>query len=370
MRRTLIALMTIMAFLLSLGAVAIAQEEQQLLDGKLRMGDAITVGAEETVDGDLYIFADDVNVDGTVQGDLIVFGGTVSVGGDVEGDVIVGSGTFTLDGTVAGDIRAGAGQVTTRGDVGEDVLAGTGQLRVDGDVGEDLVFGAGVVNVAGTVGGDVLGETGSYTVTGTVEGTEDVTINERQADVERPNVFVQALLRFASLVILGLLLMWLMRGAFQRAVGGIDDTAGRVVVWGIAFLVGLAVVPLATTLVGILLAILFGWLGLGLIVGLVLALVVFTWLLTVLAAFVVIAILAPLTVGTWLGTRFLPQETPGYLAMAAGVAVLVLLGLVPVLRVLVGLAVTIMGAGAWLQRFQRSTPAEPVLTESEPPPVT
>jgi hypothetical protein len=358
MRRIGFVLLALVAILLSLGTVAFAQEEEQYLDGKLRFGDNITISSDERIDGDLYVFGGDINVDGDVTGDLVVFGGTVSIAGEIGGDLLVGAGTVELSGSVLGDIRAGAGQVTLRGDVGEDILAGTGQLRADGDVGGDIIFGAGLVDIGGTVAGDVLGWTGSYSVSGEVLGTEDVTIEDtdRDIDVERPNVFVRGLSRFASLLLLGLLIMWLRRHLFERSVDAVDSTPGPTALWGFGFLFGLVAVPLGVTLAGVLLAILFGWLGLGLVVGVIVFAVVLSWILAVAMGFVVIAVLAPITIAAWLGNRFLPEETAGYLALAAGLAALVILGLVPVLNVLVWFAVTIMGGGAWLSLVRRVRP--------------
>ena len=226
MKRTGFVLLAVVAALLSLGAVAFAQEEEYL-EGKLRFGDNITIADGERIDGDLYLFGSDVKVDGDVSGDLVVFGGTVSVGGEIGGDLLIGAGTVELTGNVVGDIRAGAGQLTLRGDVGEDILAGTGQLRVDGDVGGDVVFGAGLADIGGTVQGDVLGGAGSYTVTGEIFGTEDVTIEDTEFEVERPSVFLRGLSRFASLLLLGLLIMWLGRSRLERSVDAGSGVEGR-----------------------------------------------------------------------------------------------------------------------------------------------
>ena len=363
MKRTGFVLLALVAILLSLGTVAFAQEEEQYLDGKLRFGDNITVSSDERIDGDLYVFGGDVNVDGDVDGDLVVFAGTVSIGGEITGDLLIGAGTVELSGDVQGDIRAGAGQLTVRGDVGEDILAGTGQLRVEGDVGGDMVFGAGLVDIGGTGAGDVLGGTGSYTLTGEVLGTEDVTIEETDREVDRPNVFVRGLSRFASLLLLGLLIMWLRRATVERSIAAVDSTPGPTALWGFGFLFGLLAVPVVVTLVGVLLAILFGWLGLGLVVGVIVFAIVLSWILAVVIGFVVIAVLAPITIGAWLGNRFLPEGTAGYLAMAAGLAALVILGLIPVLNVLVWFAVTIMGGGAWLSLIRRQRQTEELVAE-------
>ena len=50
----------------------------------------------------------------------------------------------------------------------------------------------------------------------------------------------------------------------------------------------------------------------------------------------------------WAGNKVLSDGAPGYLALALGLAVLVALQLVPIVGGLVGLVVTIIGAGAWL----------------------
>jgi hypothetical protein len=147
--------------------------------------------------------------------------------------------------------------------------------------------------------------------------------------------------------------MWLGRTTIERTVDAIDSAPGPTALWGFGFLLGLLVVPLVATLVGGLLAILFGLLGLGLVVGVIVFGIVLSWILAIAFGFVVIAVLAPTTIAVWLGNRFLPAGTAGYVTLAAGLAALVILGLIPVLSVLVWFAVTIMGGGAWLGLVRR-----------------
>jgi hypothetical protein len=359
MKRLVFVAVVALVVVAGVSAAVVAQEERQFLDGKLRFGDEISVAAGQAVEGDLYAFGGRVDVDGLVTGDVIAFAGDVTVAGEIGGDLIVGSGTLNVPGTVRGDVRVGAGQVTIRGQVAEDVLAGTGQLDVSGDVGGDLIFGAGLTNVGGRVAGDVLGQTGSYTLTGTVVGTEDVTIQETE-EVERPNPLVRGLSRFASLLLIGFVMLWKGRPLFERTVAAIERKPGPTALWGLGFVFGLVIVPVLTTFVGILLAMLFGWLGLGLVVGLAVVAIILTWVLVAVMGFVIIAVLAPLTAGTWLAGRVLPTIA-AYFAMAAGVAVLVVLGFIPVVQVLVGLAVTIWGGGAWLSLLRSAPePAEAI----------
>ena len=73
--RRALALLTAV-FLIAITATLVFGVETQLLDGKLRTGDVITVPSGETWDGNLYLFAGQVTVDGNVDGDLTAFGGT------------------------------------------------------------------------------------------------------------------------------------------------------------------------------------------------------------------------------------------------------------------------------------------------------
>ena len=76
MRRMLrpgVAITAALVMLLLVATLAIA--ETQLLGGKLRTGDTVTVPAGEQVSDDLYIFAGTATIDGSVDGDLMAFGG-------------------------------------------------------------------------------------------------------------------------------------------------------------------------------------------------------------------------------------------------------------------------------------------------------
>ena len=67
------ALLAIAALLLVMAA-GVAFGQEFLLDGKLRTGDNVTVPANETWKGDLYLLGGRVTVAGTVDGDLTVLG--------------------------------------------------------------------------------------------------------------------------------------------------------------------------------------------------------------------------------------------------------------------------------------------------------
>lgn len=368
MRRFTTITIAVGVLLLGMGAFAFAQSDT-LLDGKVRTGDRITIGPDEVVEGDLYIFGGDVSIDGRISGDLVVFAGQVKIGGDIGGDLTSGAGVVDIDGEVAGDVRVGAGQLQILGVVSEDVFAGVGRLDAGGEIGGDLVFGAGQVLVPGSIDGDILGSTGNYDRSGTVGGSEDVTLEETD-NSDRPGPVTTALRRFASLLAIGLIVMWVWRARFDSAIRAIDERPGPVLLRGLIFLAGLVLVPLGVTVVVVLLALLFAWIGLGLLVGLCTLTIVVTWVLAVAGAIVMITTLAPVAAATWAAARVLPADTPGYGQLASGLAGLVALLLVPLVGPLVGLAVTVIGAGAWLATIQRgSTPLNRATAPTAPPAV-
>jgi cytoskeletal protein CcmA (bactofilin family) len=75
-----------------------------------RSGERLTVEAAETVQGDLYAFADEVTIEGKVEGDLVGFGRLIRINGRVEGDLIAAAQAIVITGAVGDDARI-AGQV-------------------------------------------------------------------------------------------------------------------------------------------------------------------------------------------------------------------------------------------------------------------
>ena len=74
-----------------------------------RSGDVVVIKADEVVNDDLYVSANEFTLEGTVKGDLIVFATTVYINGTVEGDLIAAGNTIVIEGTVTDDVRiAGA----------------------------------------------------------------------------------------------------------------------------------------------------------------------------------------------------------------------------------------------------------------------
>ena len=162
-----------------------------------REGDKVVIGADEVIEDDLYVGANEFTLNGTVKGDVIVGGSTITINGTVEGDlwavgqVVIVNGTVLDDARIAGAglqlgdeaaiggdlLAAGASLETKEGStVGGDLLVGAAQALLAGDVGQDVLAGAGALELRGNVGGDVK----AY-----VDQTEETTSGPS------PNVYMQ-----------------------------------------------------------------------------------------------------------------------------------------------------------------------------------
>jgi cytoskeletal protein CcmA (bactofilin family) len=353
--------------LASLPAAAAAQQSE--LGGKVGSGREVTIAAGETVQGDLIASAGTVRIDGRVDGDLVASGGQVVVAGTVTGDVLAGAGSTTISGEVGGNLRAGTGQARIEGRVGEDVLLGVGQATVasGAQIGGDLIFGAGRMQMDGAVAGSVLGSTGNYTRGGSVGGSERVNVGQPEEEQE-PTLAdrtLDALRRYVSILVIGVLLLWLL----PRVIRGAADAArGRPLVsFGVGILGFIAVIVLlvAVILVTVLVAIALGLLGLGSLTGvtvfggiLVAAIIVFLFVLAV-------AFAAQATVGLALGRLLFRDEGRSFLgglgALALGVLVVVLVAAIPVAGGWLEALLVLLGLGALLMaRPGRRRLAEPL----------
>jgi cytoskeletal protein CcmA (bactofilin family) len=334
-----------------LGATAVVAQDEAL-DGKLRTGQNVTVGEDESVAGDLYAAAGLVVVDGTIDGDLIAVGGDVRINGTVVGDLIAAGGTVTIAGTVAGDARVAAGQLMVSGDVGEDLLASGGQatLAASGSVGEDVIVSAGQLTLAGSVAGSVAGGAGSYERTGTIDGDENVAVGDADdGEDDDSNPIVEALQHFLAVLIVGAVALWLaprlMRASAERIRRRPLQTLGAGLLTALGWVIGV----IAVVVVVVLAAIVLGLVGLGDLAGLiafagVVVVLVATFAVVLVAAYLADALVALALVGAVRDRgRSLWTEI---LMLAIGAAILVLLTSLPYVGGFLKLVVILLGLGA------------------------
>jgi len=336
----------------------------------LRQGNDVTVGPGETVNDDIYVGAGTISISGTVNGNVIAGGGTITVSGNITRDLILGGGTITVTGHVGGSIIAAGGNITVNAPVAQDIVVAGGMIDVGSGatVGRDLVVAGGTATVSAPVarrvqmaagnltlknkvGGDVRGQVDHLKLDGAqIAGNLDYTSNNsvelvngasvagattRHTPVDRGggagNGFLGWLRALIGILALGLILIFLLPGVSTRAI----DTE-RAQPWaslgiGAAILVITPIVALLVFIVGIFLG--FWWLG---------VLLIPLWILALAIGYVVSGFLLGRLIFAQLGWGRYHDA----LALLAGLFVLAVVGIIPVIGWLVGLVALILGAGA------------------------
>jgi cytoskeletal protein CcmA (bactofilin family) len=329
---------------------------------KFRSGGEVTIAADETVPHDLYVSGGRVQIDGTIQGDLVAAGGDVDIDGRVQGDLIVAGGDVTIGGTVDGDVRAAGGMVRVEGAVQEDALVTAGRFVLAGgaSIGQDLIFGTGQTTLDGSVAGGVLGSSGDYSANGTIGGSEDVTLDDGQGPtvVER---LIGQLRRYITIVVLGLLLLWLAPRLFGAAARLLRERPLPSAGFGLAAVALVALALLVMLLAIVLAAIVLGWLGFTGLLATTIAGLLLAGGLLVFALMVSAFYLADAVVGVTIGRLLLRGEQPSRLtwALLLGVLIVVVLTAIPLVGGLLQIVAAVLGIGAlvWSAWRRGHTPA-------------
>ena len=264
------------------------------------------VSITTSLDDDIYVFGSNVLVSENIEGDLIAAGGRIEITGNVSQDLMVAGGTVNLDGDVGDDARVSGGILTISGDISDDLLAAGGQITVSkktdiggtavitggtidfgGTSGEGAILNAGNITISGKVKGDVeIGEVESLKITGSAEITGDLiyksarsadisddaviggeimeTIIEKQAKIEAPHtspwaIFIATfiggrIIAFLALFVLGIILLLIIPGIFERFTERMKKTLGYCVGSGAIVIFG---VPIASVIIFIISIILF-----------------------------------------------------------------------------------------------------------------
>ena len=265
--------------------------------------------------GDRVVLSGNVRVpNGETAGEVVVFSGNVAVGGLVRGDVVVFSGRVAVTGQVSGDVVSFEGPVILgpSAQVGGDVIARDAVTRHPG------------AQVGGTVGSGF-----------------PVAIRAPALLSGRLGLWLSTTF---SVLVLGLLLIWIAPRASDAVHQTFLDSKLRSVLLGLAWFVGLPVLAclLAVTLVGL-------PFGMGLLLALALLYsVAYTW-------------------GIWIVGRLILPSRNRFLAFLLGWVIVSALALVPYLDVVLWVVVAIPGLGAtWLAIWRArkrgaSSAAQPIV---------
>ena len=340
----------------------------------------VLIRAEDVVGEDLYALGQRVQVDGTIEGDLVALGvEEVRINGTVTGSVNVAGGTVVIDGSVGGSVRAVAGTISVAGEVDGDVFGASWRLAIDGPatIGRDVVVAGWRATIDGVVGRDLNGryrsmmlsgtvdenveiDAGSITVTDSASVGDDLAVRSRRSPVVdsaadiggevldrrplSPNVRVTGfvllfrILAAIGAALAGLALLWNDAAQVARAAARLRAQPIRVTATGLLTVLAPFVI----------IALLFGIVGL-MPPGAALPLLGFAVPVSIglLTIALVAALLAPLPSAVALGSLVAPGRST-YAQFLIGMVVVLVASLLPVLGWWIVLVIVVVGFGAWL----------------------
>lgn len=180
----------------------------------IRSGERVVVAADQVINDDLYVSAQDLVIDGTVNGDVYALAQTITINGTVAFDVNAAAQTLTINGTVGYDVNAAAQTLTINGKVGSTArLAGQTitfsenaeaarsllaaafslETKPGARIGNDLLFGAYQGLLAGDVSKDVIAAANGIELRGTVGRNMRVTVGDPRDSNFSPRMFMSDL---------------------------------------------------------------------------------------------------------------------------------------------------------------------------------
>ncbi len=145
---------------------------------RVSTGDSLTIGAGETVDGDLYLFGETVTISGTVLGDAVVFANEAIIDGSVTGSLLVFAQTVRISGDVGGTIRGGANTISFQGTSGRDLVMGANTISITGSIGQDFFGAANSSTVTGSVGRNIQAAMDRLVIDAPVGGDISAVVND------------------------------------------------------------------------------------------------------------------------------------------------------------------------------------------------
>jgi len=172
---------------------------------------------------------------------------------------------------------------------------------------------------------------------------------------------------FVALLLVGLLLVWIAPNWIRRRAGTVLERPLASLGWGVLGLIVFLVLGAAILLATIVLAVIFGLLTLGGLVILIVGLGLLAEMVLLLAFWISMNYLAQIIVSFLAGVLLVEAVRPGrgsgrVLSLVVGLILYVILRAIPVLGLIVGLVVVLLGLGAlfhWVWTKLRRSPAAP-----------
>lgn len=332
----------------------------------------VYVGANETIDDDLFVGGQTVKIDGIINGDVYIGAQTVKITGTINGSLYMGANTIYLGGRVKGNVYAGGQNILVDGGlVDGSLLAGGASIDIDknSSIGGSVLTGAGSVAIDSLVKRNVFAAAGSLTIgnnanigkdlyyatsdatrsvdiskaakiSGAVRKTEMKTPKKEIVSIKQENLakaisgfkVFSTIISFISALIVGYIYLRFFGNDFTKTSEIVEKSFWKCM--GVGFLLTIGLIPglviLLMTVIGIPLA------------GLVLLLfALYVYLSQVVVGRVF---------GNWLVKKFRWKPSV-YITYAIGLGGIYILKMVPVLGFVTDLVVLWLGVGVYARYF-------------------
>ena len=368
-----------------LGLLALVLFASPVAAAEFRTDNTVRIGADETIDGDLFVGGTTIIIEGTVNGDVFAAGTTITIRGTINGSVNAAGTRIEIEGPIERGVRVAGQEIVIAAPVGGDVilLGQTAEVTGAGRVGGDVLFGVSEITLAGNVGRRVSGGAETLRLAAAVGQGVDVGVNDlvvepsaringdlryrsnNEAQVAAGTVTGQVLrqaaptdfsvdaggaardtirgsvARIVVLALLGLLLLVAARGWMERATTQMMRRPVASLLMGV--LVGIATVP-AIIIVGGIVLVIF-----GVVFGAGGVLATIPLPLAGLGLYALALYISPVFVALLIGRLLMGRfSATGFLALVVGLIVLAVLGAIPYVGwAITGLA-TVLGLGGAL----------------------
>ena len=327
--------------------------------------EAVTLARDTTHQGSFYAAGQSVTIDGTITGSLYCAGSTVTINGTVEGDVLCAAQKVTVNGTVGQDVRVAGQFIEVDGMVGGSLTAFGQDVRLgnEASVADDVNGAAQQVTLDGVVGRDVAVGTQLLALNGEVRGNADVAVEQVQLGndasvVGNLNYSAQRELSFDESGVAGTVSYNPMPENGYQGNGRQFFSAVKImflVMLAASALVAVLVMPRflnrsselftrempKTVLLG--LATVF---GLPALVGfLIMSVIMLPVGLALLFAWLTVVLLSGIFFAHWVGSELLRSQQNTIVRMLGGIAVMLVLYMIPFINVLAMFAALVIGSG-------------------------
>lgn len=341
-----------------------------------RSGQTPTVASSEIINGSAFVTGSTIDVAGKINGDLYCAGQNVTISGEVDGDILCAAQTITVSGSVTGDVRLAAQTVAMsgkvngsatiaaqtvtiegQGNVNRDAVLFAQSLTVNGQVGRDITLASGNAVIDSTVGRNVNAQIENLTlgknaiITGTVDYTSpnqlikntgaQVTgkINYTKQEVQQQQNYANegigaTLFGTLMLIVSALIFVLLFPGQLHRTTEASATSVRQTFLALVVGFVASIIIPVAIVLLMIT------------VLGIPFAFVVLTaWALAVA--------LSGAFAAYYVGRIVWQKQTNAVLIMLAGVLILAIAFIIPILNFFVWLLVVWYGTGVILLQLRK-----------------